>query len=377
MADIQSNGDAVQEKVETKVCATCEIAKPIAEFRRNRRYKSGHVPQCRPCERDKPMPRKPHPKRGITGAMLPEEKRIARKTYMQKYHRKRRADKRAAGECLRCDQPAVVGRELCAAHVGKAKEYLVKNRVAVNRQAKVARDRRISNGLCACCTNQTVPGYRKCERHLRLIRDKKNEFRKVGLCPRCGGMPVTGNVYCEAHRKHSGAHRQYILNRRANGVCDRCGLVPPAAGRFKCAACLAKQTAVNTANSRAWKQSGLCKKCGDLPLAGSDCCEVCYLRGMARDHLGDFGLAGELKAKFIGQDGLCAYSGLPISLGSNSTLDHMTPISRGGKMEIENVCWVLREVNQMKRDLSLSRFLELVAIIQGNFARKRKDDGDL
>ena len=65
-----------------------------------------------------------------------------------------------------------------------------------------------------------------------------------------------------------------------------------------------------------------------------------------------------MRALFREQGGCCAYTGLPLVLGDTSSVDHRTPISRGGLHVIENLQWVSRAVNIMKADMTHEEFLD-------------------
>lgn len=56
----------------------------------------------------------------------------------------------------------------------------------------------------------------------------------------------------------------------------------------------------------------------------------------------------------------CVYSGRKLILGQNASLDHIIAKSRGGSESLDNLQWVDRNVNYMKRALSHDDFLDLV-----------------
>ena len=56
--------------------------------------------------------------------------------------------------------------------------------------------------------------------------------------------------------------------------------------------------------------------------------------------------------------GLCAYCGTDIKYGGNWHIDHVIPISRGGKDEFENFAASCPTCNINKGDKTLSEFLE-------------------
>lgn len=69
-----------------------------------------------------------------------------------------------------------------------------------------------------------------------------------------------------------------------------------------------------------------------------------------------------LKEKLVRQNFLCVYSHENIILGYNDSIDHIKPASKflELKSDINNLQWVIREVNFMKDNLTEDRFFELI-----------------
>lgn len=71
------------------------------------------------------------------------------------------------------------------------------------------------------------------------------------------------------------------------------------------------------------------------------------------------------------QDSKCALSGIALTLGSDSELDHIKPSSRGRKNELDNVQWVFRVVNCKKHNMTEDKlFFIIEKIYQTLKARK-------
>jgi hypothetical protein len=70
----------------------------------------------------------------------------------------------------------------------------------------------------------------------------------------------------------------------------------------------------------------------------------------------------ELSALFQKQNGLCAFSFLPIGPGI-SHLDHKLPSIKGGSHTIENLQWLHKQINMMKHDLTTEEFEDLFETI--------------
>jgi hypothetical protein len=86
---------------------------------------------------------------------------------------------------------------------------------------------------------------------------------------------------------------------------------------------------------------------------------------MSRQRLGGNQHWAVLLEKLTAQDWRCAYSGAPLVLGVNDSLDHIFPASRFPDLAFdpENVEWVSREINEMKRDRTPEEFLTLLRVI--------------
>lgn len=55
----------------------------------------------------------------------------------------------------------------------------------------------------------------------------------------------------------------------------------------------------------------------------------------------------------------CSLTGDPIKEPSTASLDHKQPRALGGTNQVENLQWVLKEINDMKGTLTQERFIEL------------------
>lgn len=126
--------------------------------------------------------------------------------------------------------------------------------------------------------------------------------------------------------------------------------------------------------------AGVCIRCGDPNIVNKykkqsqqakqrgktnkHClCLRCYLQRLSNIVLGTRNRWEEILDLFNRQDGKCAYSGVPIEIGTTASIDHIIPCYansyQGKRTTIENLQWVNLEVNYMKRDLSEQQFLEI------------------
>lgn len=80
----------------------------------------------------------------------------------------------------------------------------------------------------------------------------------------------------------------------------------------------------------------------------------------------------ELSKKWKRQRGRCALTG--VKLNRSAELDHITPKSRGGGDNIQNLRWVTKGINRIKRDLMDSEFFELCALVHSRHGRVTTND---
>lgn len=183
-----------------------------------------------------------------------------------------------------------------------------------------------------------------------------------GLCGRCGAKPVMGCSICDDCCEHVKNQKN---SKNDRGLCKDCPN-PVKEGYTRCAECLDKRRLRRIKRS----QLGVCRECNHPAGKGHVYCDECRIkmrdksRAKSRDrfaekHLGDVSRWPELQRLLDQQDGKCAYSGLPITVGVDAHLDHIIPKARGGKDELANYQWVLRSVNLMKGKMLESEFLSL------------------
>ena len=126
---------------------------------------------------------------------------------------------------------------------------------AVNVRQRATHARRAAAGVCLGCKEPALPDSRYCapcrDRQRRKMlarwRIKANERRAEGLCIRCGKHPaLAGFDACESCREHVRAYslaryRRRSSERKAAGLCVRCGERPPEHGTLDCGPCRDKQ----------------------------------------------------------------------------------------------------------------------------------------
>jgi hypothetical protein len=116
------------------------------------------------------------------------------------------------------------------------------------------------------------------------------------------------------------------------------------------------------ARHKAAKAAGLCSQCRKaVVLNGLTRCERCWFMTAANRNLGDSGLWEELIKLFKAQCGKCAYTGRTLTIGANTSIEHIMPRTRSNKsaLDINNVKFVDTQVNVAKRSSTLPEFLQM------------------
>lgn len=124
-------------------------------------------------------------------------------------------------------------------------------------------------------------------------RKRYNDRKAAGLCTRCGAVPPKdGILLCaecseseKARLKSAEYHKRYIRKetnatkkrRLAARLCENCGLVPPCVGKRMCTECAAKRNARDRELVRERLAAGLCH-CGNERAEGYSCCQGCIDR---------------------------------------------------------------------------------------------------
>lgn len=92
-------------------------------------------------------------------------------------------------------------------------------------------------------------------------------------------------------------------------------------------------------------------------------CRVHYFKKAAHDATGKISDWMALAEIFEAQGARCAYTGAPLVLGVNASVDHIVPRTRGGGDELRNLHWTTLVVNRAKRELTEEEFFALCAAV--------------
>lgn len=217
--------------------------------------------------------------------------------------------------------------------------YTAQQRIHNRNRVKNLYKKRVSEGTCVKCGKEKIdPDYKT-------------------MCSGCGSKERDRSL--SKSKKQSAAWR-------AEGKCTGCGK-ERSPNKLKCETCLNRIRVINSNRSKLRKANGQCYVCANPvdPNVSSMTieyvlCVVCYMKRMARLHLNSAEDGPKLQALFDKQNGLCAYTKEKLILGDNASIDHITPISRGGDdSDIANLQWVTWTVNNCKRNLTHDEWITL------------------
>jgi hypothetical protein len=81
--------------------------------------------------------------------------------------------------------------------------------------------------------------------------------------------------------------------------------------------------------------------------------------------LGSTSVAAAIKQKLLDQGSACYYTGVPLVLGVNDSLDHLLSVSKHPELraDIDNVVWCTREINTMKNGMDRDEFLTVCRLL--------------
>lgn len=118
-----------------------------------------------------------------------------------------------------------------------------------------------------------------------------------------------------------------------------------------------------------------CTTCGNTKLENVVCCEKCWYKTVARNHLKDPSRWEELKELAEQQQFICPYTGEQLAPGDNMSLDHRLPVSRFPELryELSNMVWTTKLVNRAKERSTPEEFLKMCQQVVNYHALRREN----
>lgn len=163
--------------------------------------------------------------------------------------------------------------------------------------------------------------------------------------------------------------QQISALRRASGCCTSCNN-PSVIGKTYCEYHIQKRREWESKRRAIRLSKNGCGSCATgIPLANTVLCLKCWWQSKAT-YIGSIAIVKQLQELWENQKGLCALSGLPLIPGTNASIDHIVPKSKGGTNDISNLRWVLTSVNSGRHDLSDEEFINICKAIVSNNENK-------
>ncbi len=262
-------------------------------------------------------------------------------------HKRFRNRRRKNNICLQCGDPLDDKCSVCS-----------KCRKKINGQRRLRRKKRIVNGQCSSCTNVAVKGKRHCARCIKnrsMCKKKMRKCRKEqGLCILCGQINNNSKNTCNncllSLRDRVGKLRK---SRIKKGLCRECG-----AKAFKSSVyCLKHLLVHNQLRNQLNKQRrklGQCVRCGDDAQGKYQCneCMVWFNDNYASPRRAKIKRGESIDRNKISQktNNKCAYCGKKqLRVGQEIMhLDHVIPLTRGGKHLESNLILCCYQCNNSK-----------------------------
>jgi len=109
-------------------------------------------------------------------------------------------------------------------------------------------------------------------------------------------------------------------------------------------------------------RDGICRECGIGQVKSKTLCWRCLLKSLSRHALRKNDDWRLLASIFTGR---CHYTGLPIYIGENASVDHILPVQRWPhlKKDINNLTWVSAAINRMKSDSTPREFFRACCLV--------------
>ena len=207
--------------------------------------------------------------------------------------RTRRAERRAAGLCEDCAAPVTGGAAYCAPCASARNERRQRDPEAHREADRRRYAERRARGDCTSC-GKPANGAAECQSCRDAARARYDARRAAGICVRCRAPTIGGAAHCAScvtgkaashdREAENAARRRQYAERRAKGLCVGCGAASPGAAR--CAPCAAvnvaqrDREAENAARRRRYAERrarGLCVEC-EAPSPWTARCEPCSRR---------------------------------------------------------------------------------------------------
>ncbi len=241
----------------------------------------------------------------------------------------------------RCGKPNKLNRS-------RYKECLKKE----NAYGKIRRQKRKGNGLCTTCQiRKPYKNFKRCLKCIKRVRKRRNKRRANKQCIEC--KTKSNTWYCKNCAPKRGGYNYAKYKKRSqykksNGICRDC---PNKAvmGKIRCKLHQDKTNKCKREFVKKRRKSGICTRCGKIK-TNNYYCKDC-LDHKILNEITPRRLKIEQEKKINKKDiiaktkGKCAYCG---KKRRKMHMDHIIPISKGGRHIIDNLILACAKCNLSK-----------------------------
>lgn len=188
----------------------------------------------------------------------------------------------------------------------------------------------------------------------------KLEMKASGKCIECGKeRNHTSIIYCQECRTKNTKRSNGLKKKKIKENINICKYCLKDCGQRVCDTCKAKQIEYRRKRRAEFISNGKCDICGGNTINGKKCHKH-YLQAASQTAFGTKNHWEYLFELLKKQDFKCWYSGIPLVLGFNTSIEHKNSLAKNSNAKtIDNVVWADLQVNLCKRDLSASEFINL------------------
>lgn len=207
------------------------------------------------------------------------------------------------------------------------------------------------------------------------LKEKREYRRKNRLCYTCGVKiePESRFGRCKRCRAAEKRYKKKLTKKKMEvKQCRHCSNDAMEL-RVLCSNCATKLKERQSDRVAKIREQGVCRLCKDPEVLESAkrnnsqyyLCETCYLKKASYKSTGSRANWEALRERLDLQGWRCAYTGVPIVLGENDSIDHIKPISRFPELryDVSNLEWVLLGINIMKRNMLEEEFLLVIEAV--------------
>lgn len=203
----------------------------------------------------------------------------------------------------------------------------------------------VSKACCNLCRKKnsiSASNSKKSARETRILE---------GLCVKCGGVRDNKTQSCNKCRDKFNQYQRGRLEKLSPG----------------------KRVRIRELNKTLREERvalGVCLTCGGELVGKVKTCLTCTIKNHTRKATGTTSHWEKIKLKLEEQNFKCFYTGEDLQIGLNASIDHIIPRSSSkypGDENLDNLVWATRDINRIKNDMAVDRFIALCTSVATNF----------